>query len=132
MCFDAKDWQAVAWSTNSTSSSPTSSAIRLGWTQMVGDPETGNVYAHGTQGLLFCFDKDGKILWQHSLTEEYGRITGYGGRVTSPRSWTAICSSCGMINARLGRTGAWADVASSPSTNAPATWSGGPRRLTAP
>jgi outer membrane protein assembly factor BamB len=57
---------------------------RLGWSTMVGDPETGNVYAHGVQGLLFCFDKDGKVLWEHSLTEEYGRVSGYGGRVTSP------------------------------------------------
>lgn len=57
---------------------------RLGWTVLAGDPETGNVYAHGTQGLFFCFDKDGKILWWRSLTEEYGRISGYGGRVTSP------------------------------------------------
>ena len=59
-------------------------ADRLGWTTMVGDPETDTVFAHGTQGLLQCFDRNGKILWQHSLTEEYGRITGYGGRVTSP------------------------------------------------
>jgi outer membrane protein assembly factor BamB len=59
-------------------------ADRLGWTHMVGDPETGNVYAHGTQGFLFCFDKDGRVLWQHSLTEEYGRVSGYGGRLVSP------------------------------------------------
>ncbi len=57
---------------------------RLGWTHLAGDPETGNVYAHGTQGFFLAFDKDGKILWRHSLTEEYGRITGYGGRVVSP------------------------------------------------
>jgi outer membrane protein assembly factor BamB len=58
---------------------------RLGWTHLCGDPETGNVYAHGTQGLLVCFDgKTGMIRWQHSLTEEYGRVSGYGGRVTSP------------------------------------------------
>jgi outer membrane protein assembly factor BamB len=60
-------------------------SIRLGWTVPVGDPQTGNVYAHGTQGLLFCFDGEtGKVKWQKSLTEEFGRITGYGGRVTSP------------------------------------------------
>jgi outer membrane protein assembly factor BamB len=59
-------------------------SVRLGWTNMVGDPETGNVYAHGTQGLLFCFDKDLKLVWQRSLTEEFGRVSGYGGRVTSP------------------------------------------------
>ncbi|MEM9826038.1 MAG: PQQ-binding-like beta-propeller repeat protein [Planctomycetota bacterium] len=60
-------------------------SIRLGWTVPFGDPETGNVYAHGTQGLLFCFDGEtGEVKWQKSLTEEFGRITGYGGRVTSP------------------------------------------------
>lgn len=59
-------------------------ADRLGWSNMVGDPETDTVYAHGTQGLLFCFDRDGKVLWQRSLTEEFGRVSGYGGRVTSP------------------------------------------------
>ena len=42
---------------------------RLGWTNLTADPETGNVYAHGTQGLLMCFDgKTGKVLWQRSLT----------------------------------------------------------------
>lgn len=60
-------------------------SVRLGWTVPFGDPETGNVYAHGTQGLLFCFDgATGEVKWQKSLTEEFGRITGYGGRVTSP------------------------------------------------
>jgi outer membrane protein assembly factor BamB len=57
---------------------------RVGWTHMVGDPETGYVYAHGTQGLLTCFDKKGKIIWQRSLTEEVGRGSGYGGRLVSP------------------------------------------------
>ncbi|MFN4258329.1 MAG: PQQ-binding-like beta-propeller repeat protein [Gemmataceae bacterium] len=57
---------------------------RVGWTNIAGDPETGNIYAHGVSGLFFCFDKDGKILWDKSLTEEFGRVTGYGGRVTSP------------------------------------------------
>jgi outer membrane protein assembly factor BamB len=28
--------------------------------------------------------KDGKVVWSHSMSEEFGRITGYGGRVTSP------------------------------------------------
>ncbi len=57
---------------------------RLGWTTMVGDPETDTVFAHGTQGELVCFDSKGKLVWSHSLTEEYGRISGYGGRTTSP------------------------------------------------
>lgn len=83
MCLDAKDGK-VLWEHKFNVFLTGIVADRLGWTQMVGDPETGNVYAHGTQGFLFCFDKDGKLLWQHSLTEEYGRVSGYGGRLMSP------------------------------------------------
>lgn len=57
---------------------------RVGWTNLAADPETGNIYCHGTQGLMTCFDKDGKVLWEHSLAEEFGRVSGYGGRLTSP------------------------------------------------
>jgi outer membrane protein assembly factor BamB len=57
---------------------------RLGFTNLVGDPQTGNIYAHATSGMFFCFDKDLKTLWSHSLTEEYGRVSGYGGRLASP------------------------------------------------
>ncbi len=58
--------------------------VRVGWTSLAGDPETGNVYAHATSGMFYCFDKDLKVLWSHSLTEEYGRVSGYGGRLNSP------------------------------------------------
>ena len=57
---------------------------RVGWANIAADGETGNIYAHGVQGLFFCFSPDGKVLWEKSMTEEYGRITGYGGRITSP------------------------------------------------
>ena len=57
---------------------------RLGWTSVVGDPETGNVYAHGTGGEFFCFSRDGDVLWKHSLSEEFGRSSGYGGRLHTP------------------------------------------------
>jgi outer membrane protein assembly factor BamB len=83
MCLDADTGKRIwehkfnVWHTDIVT-------VRLGWTNLAGDPKTGNVYAHGTQGLLMCLNRDGKLLWQHSLTEEYGRITGYGGRVTSP------------------------------------------------
>jgi outer membrane protein assembly factor BamB len=83
MCFDAENGKPV-WEHRFNVFLTDIVADRLGWTQMVGDAETGNVYAHGTQGFLMCFNKDGKVQWQHSLTEEYGRISGYGGRITSP------------------------------------------------
>jgi len=48
------------------------------------DGETGNVYVQGTQGLLMCFTADGKLLWKHSLMEEYGRMTFPNARTASP------------------------------------------------
>ena len=57
---------------------------RVGWANIIADPETGYIYAHGIQGMLFCFDRDGNIIWKRSLTEELGRISGYGGRTNSP------------------------------------------------
>jgi outer membrane protein assembly factor BamB len=83
MCFDAAAGKLL-WEYKFSVFHTDIVAVRLGWTNLAGDPETGNVYAHGTSGLFFCFDPDGHILWSHSLTEEYGRISGYGGRVTSP------------------------------------------------
>ncbi|MHC4167994.1 MAG: PQQ-binding-like beta-propeller repeat protein, partial [Planctomycetota bacterium] len=57
---------------------------RVGWASPVIDVETGNVYAHGVQGMFFCFSRDGGILWSRSLTETLGRISGYGGRTHTP------------------------------------------------
>ena len=57
---------------------------RVGWTALAGDPETGYVYAHGTGGELFCFSRDGQLVWKVSLTEGLGRISGYGGRLHTP------------------------------------------------
>jgi outer membrane protein assembly factor BamB len=48
------------------------------------DPETGNVYSLGTQGILAGFTPDGKLLWQHSMMEEFGRLTFPNARTASP------------------------------------------------
>ena len=79
--------------------------VRVGWTSLAGDPETGNIYAHATSGMFYCFDKDlKKILWSHSLTEEYGRVSGYGGRLNSPIVDGDLVI-IGMLN------GAWGELA---------------------
>ncbi len=57
---------------------------RLGWTPLTADPSTGHVYANTTAGNIVCLDKAGKLVWQRNLTEEFGRFTGYGGRVSAP------------------------------------------------
>lgn len=98
---------------------------RVGWTNLAGDPETGNVFAHGVQGLLFCFEgKTGKILWQHSLTEEYGRISGYGGRVTSPIVDEQLLI-VGMVNSNYGDQARPANrfIAYDKKTGVPVWWS---------
>lgn len=57
---------------------------RVGWASLVADPETAYVYAHGVEGMFLCLDRDGRLIWSRSLTELYGRISGYGGRTHTP------------------------------------------------
>lgn len=83
MCLDANTGK-VLWEKRFNVFHTDIVSVRLGWGTLTADPETQHIYWHGTQGLFVCFDKNGKILWKRSLTEEYGRISGYGGRVTSP------------------------------------------------
>lgn len=57
---------------------------RVGWASVVGDPETGNLYACGVGGLMVAYDRAGKVVWQRSLTEEFGFYSGFGGRTHTP------------------------------------------------
>ncbi len=57
---------------------------RVGWASVVGDPETGYLFAHGVGGLLVAFDRTGKTVWQRSLAEDYGFYSGFGGRTHTP------------------------------------------------
>jgi outer membrane protein assembly factor BamB len=57
---------------------------RVGWASLTADRETGNVYALGVGGLLYCFAPDGKVVWSRALTEEAGLISGVGGRTHTP------------------------------------------------
>lgn len=57
---------------------------RVGWASPAADPATGNIYAFGVGGMLVALNHDGKLLWERSLTEEFGLITTHGGRTVSP------------------------------------------------
>ncbi len=48
------------------------------------DQETRNIYLMTSTGLFSCFDRDGKLLWQHSLMETFGRLTFPNGRTGCP------------------------------------------------
>jgi outer membrane protein assembly factor BamB len=58
---------------------------RVGWSCVVGDPETGRVYALGVCGYFQCIDGEtGQTLWSRSLSEEFGLVSTYGGRTNVP------------------------------------------------
>jgi outer membrane protein assembly factor BamB len=57
---------------------------RIGWASPVADPATGNVYVFGVGGTLLGLSRDGKVIWERSLEEEFGLITTHGGRTVSP------------------------------------------------
>ncbi len=57
---------------------------RVGWASPVGDPQTGNIFVFGVGGTLLGMNKDGKVLWERSLGEDFGLLTTHGGRTVSP------------------------------------------------
>lgn len=58
---------------------------QVGWSNVVGDPETGNVYAQGASGYFCCLNgKTGELIWDRSLSEEFGFLATQGGRTNGP------------------------------------------------
>ncbi|HJR61387.1 MAG TPA: PQQ-binding-like beta-propeller repeat protein [Vicinamibacterales bacterium] len=57
---------------------------RIAWASPAVDPSTGNIFAISGGGLLMSLSKDGKLLWERSLAEEFGMWTTHGGRMSSP------------------------------------------------
>ena len=99
-CFDA-DTGKILWHYNVNVYHAEVVTSRLGWTTLTADAAKGLVYAHTTAGALLCLDTEGKLVWQRHLAEEFGRFTGYGGRIVSPLfdSGLVICS---VINSSWG------------------------------
>lgn len=83
MCFNA-DTGKLLWEHKMDLFHSDSPPHRVGWASPTVDPETGNVYVMGVGGLLVALSKDGKVIWDRSLTEEFGLITTHGGRTVSP------------------------------------------------
>jgi outer membrane protein assembly factor BamB len=62
-----------------------SPAERVGWSSPIADPSTGNIFWLGLGCQFLCLDGNtGKVLWEHSLSEEYGMLSTYGGRTNFP------------------------------------------------
>ena len=83
-CFDAETGARV-WQHSFNDFLSDTIYLRYATSSPSVDAETGNVYVQGTQGLFSCFSSEGKLLWQHSLMEELGRLTFPNSRTASPR-----------------------------------------------
>lgn len=84
MCLDA-DTGKVVWEHRFNVYLSDVPPHRIGWASPVGDPTTGNVYAMGGGGhLVGLSGRDGKVLWERSLGEDFGLLTTHGGRTVSP------------------------------------------------
>ncbi len=80
-------------------------AERVGWSSVVCDPETGNVYVLGLGCLFQCLNgKTGEVIWEKSMTEEFGMLSTYGGRTNFPVIFEDLVMISGVM------TG-WADTA---------------------
>lgn len=97
VCADAKTGDLIWEATNNVylSDSP---AERVGWSAVVGDPETGHIYSLGLGCLFQCLDGDtGKVLWSKSMSEEYGMLSTYGGRTNFPIVFEDLVIISGVV-----------------------------------
>lgn len=84
VCLDAATGKTI-WETVHNMWSSDVPDTRVGWSSVVGDPETGNVYSLGGAGLLQCHNgESGDILWEIPLHEQLGVLSTYGGRTNFP------------------------------------------------
>lgn len=84
VCLDAKTGETI-WESVHNIFLSDAPAERVGWSSVVGDPTTGNVFVLGLGCQFQCLAGDtGKVLWEHSMSEEYGMLSTYGGRTNFP------------------------------------------------
>jgi len=83
ICLDAETGK-VLWRDEFNVFQTDIAAPRVGWASMVGDSETGNAIVHSVSGIFRCYDPEGNVVWEHSLEEDFGKISGYGGRTQTP------------------------------------------------
>ena len=83
MCFHA-DTGKLLWEHHYNLFTSDAPPHRIAWSSPAVDPATTHVYAISSNGLVMALNRDGKLLWERSLAEEFGMWTTHGGRMSSP------------------------------------------------
>ena len=76
---------------------------RVGWASPAADPETGNIYALGAGATVVALSRDGKLLWERSIGEEFAAFTTHGGRTAAP----VVDGNLVIVNAAVSNWGAF-------------------------
>ena len=73
-------------------------AERVGWSSVCCDPKSGYVYLLGVGSHFQCLDgATGKVIWEHSMSEEYGMLSTYGGRTNFPMVFEDLVIISGVM-----------------------------------
>lgn len=84
VCVDARTGELI-WESVHNIYLSDAPAERVGWSSVVGDPQTDTVFVLGLGCVFQCLDgKSGKVVWEHSMSEEFGMLSTYGGRTNFP------------------------------------------------
>jgi outer membrane protein assembly factor BamB len=83
MCLDANTGKLI-WEHRVSLFQSDAPPHRVGWASPTADSETGNIYAFTVAATVVALSRDGKLLWQRSIGEEFAAFTTHGGRTNSP------------------------------------------------
>lgn len=96
-CVDANTGKTI-WEVKNNVSNSDVPDVRMGWSSVVADPETGYVYAQGANGLFQCIDGvSGKVIWKLPMHERFGLLTTYGGRTNFPVMFEDLVIISGVV-----------------------------------
>lgn len=84
VCLDAETGEMI-WESAHNIYLSDAPAERTGWSSVAGDPETDTVFSQGLGCVFQCLEGGtGRIVWERSLSEEFGLLSTYGGRTNAP------------------------------------------------
>jgi outer membrane protein assembly factor BamB len=103
MCLDA-DTGKVQWEYRFNVALSDVPPNRVGWASPTVDTETGTVFALGVSARLVALSPEGRVVWDRSLTEEFGVVTTHGGRTVTP----VVEGDLVIVGALMSGWGPWA------------------------